>query len=326
MKRLDEDIKNGQFQKVYLLYGEQAYLRNQYRDKLVKAILPEGDTLNYAHYQGKNINFAEIIDLCETMPFMAERRVVVIEDSEVFTKACDELSNYILKMPDSTTLIFNDEKADKRLKMYKAVKDAGYIVNFETPSRDVLKNWVSKKISANHRQITYQALDMFLDSCGNDMMRINTELEKLICYTFGKDGIYPEDVKNICSVQIEDRIFELLEAITMGNRDKAFILYSDLLSLREPPARILYMIVRQLRIMLHISQLEEERKSIDEMARILSMNPYGVKKTLPQIKRRSKLWIVDALNMCAEMENATKVGNIDAQVGLESVIVKLSGV
>ena len=62
MKSLNEDIKTGNFKPVYLLYGEEAYLKKQYRDRLTKAVLPEGDTVNYAHYEGKGINVPEIIE------------------------------------------------------------------------------------------------------------------------------------------------------------------------------------------------------------------------------------------------------------------------
>ena len=74
MKSLNEDIKTGNFKPVYLLYGEEAYLKKQYRDRITKAIFPDGDTVNYAYYEGKGINPGELIDLAETMPFFADRR------------------------------------------------------------------------------------------------------------------------------------------------------------------------------------------------------------------------------------------------------------
>ena len=82
MKSLNEDIKTGQWKPVYLLCGEEAYLKKQYKDRITKAILPEGDTVNYAYYEGKGINPGELIDLAETMPFFAERRLIVVENSD----------------------------------------------------------------------------------------------------------------------------------------------------------------------------------------------------------------------------------------------------
>ena len=98
MKSLNEDIKSGQFKKVYLLYGEETYLKRQYRDRMTKAMIPDGDTINYAYFEGKGIRPGELIDLAETMPFFAERRLIVVENSGFFKNAVPELADYIKEM------------------------------------------------------------------------------------------------------------------------------------------------------------------------------------------------------------------------------------
>ena len=96
MKSLNEDLKTGQFKQIYLLYGEESYLKRQYRERLVRAMIPEGDTMNYAHYEGKNIPVKEVIDLAETMPFFAEKRLIVFENTGFFKPAAGaELADYI---------------------------------------------------------------------------------------------------------------------------------------------------------------------------------------------------------------------------------------
>ena len=70
LKNIQEDIKTGNFKQAYLLYGEEAYLKQQYKHKLVQALNPEDDTMNFNHYEGRNIDVKELIDLCETMPFL----------------------------------------------------------------------------------------------------------------------------------------------------------------------------------------------------------------------------------------------------------------
>lgn len=69
MKSLNEDLKTGQFSQIYLLYGEENYLKKQYKERFVKAMLPQGDTMNYAYYEGKGVEIREVIDLAETLPF-----------------------------------------------------------------------------------------------------------------------------------------------------------------------------------------------------------------------------------------------------------------
>ena len=123
MKNLNEDIKSGRFKNVYLLYGEEAYLKKQYKDRLTKAMLPDGDTMNYAYYEGKGTNPAEIIDLAETMPFFTERRLIVVENSNFFKNAAPELADYMKNIPETTCFLFVENEVDKRGKMYKAVKE-----------------------------------------------------------------------------------------------------------------------------------------------------------------------------------------------------------
>ena len=95
MKSLNEDIKTGQLKNMYLLYGEEAYLKKQYKKRLTRAIIPEGDTMNYSYYEGKGISIPEIIDLAETMPFFSDRRLIVIENSGFFKNASPELADYL---------------------------------------------------------------------------------------------------------------------------------------------------------------------------------------------------------------------------------------
>ena len=98
MKSLNEDIKTGQFKQIYLLYGEEAYLKKQYRDKLSKAMMPDNETINYSYYEGKGIVVTQLIDLAETMPFFADKRLIVVENSGFFKNASPELADYLKNM------------------------------------------------------------------------------------------------------------------------------------------------------------------------------------------------------------------------------------
>ena len=126
MKTLNEDIKTGNFKPVYLLYGEEAYLKKQYRDRITKAIFPDGDTVNYAYYEGKGINPGELIDLAETMPFFADRRLIVIENSGFFKNASPELADYIkqCRIPPAFYLWKMKQTSVERCIRLSRVKDA----------------------------------------------------------------------------------------------------------------------------------------------------------------------------------------------------------
>ena len=208
MKNIQEDIKTGNFRKAYLLYGEEAYLKQQYKTNLEKALNPDGDTMNFAHYEGKGIDIRQLIDLCETMPFFADRRVIILEDTGFFKNASPELADYIKSMPDTTCMVFVEEEVDKRGKLYKAVKSVGRIVEFGRQDERSLMRWILSSVKKEGKQITESAMRLFLEKAGDDMGNIQMELEKLFCYTLDKNEILPEDVEEICITRTENKIFD----------------------------------------------------------------------------------------------------------------------
>ena len=121
MQRINEDINNGNFRQMYLLYGEERYLKRQYREKLKKALCADGDQMNVQVYEGKDQNIGEIIDLAETLPFFADRRLILIEDSGLFKKSAEELADYMSSIPETTYFVFAEKEIDKKTKMYKQV-------------------------------------------------------------------------------------------------------------------------------------------------------------------------------------------------------------
>ena len=114
MKTIDEDIKTGQFKAAYLLYGDEDYLKKQYRDKLTKALMGQGDTMNFAKYEGKDSSIEEIISFADTMPFFADRRVVLVEDSGFFKSSQETLADYFSNIPETTCMVFVESDVDKR--------------------------------------------------------------------------------------------------------------------------------------------------------------------------------------------------------------------
>ena len=255
MKTIDEDIKNGQFKRVYLLYGEEAYLKHQYKRKLKQALVASDDTMNFSAFEGKDTNPKAIIDLAETLPFFADRRLILIENSGFFKNSCEELAAYLPELPESTCIVFVEEEVDKRSKMYKAAQKAGSVVEFKKQTDEILIRWILGRLKRENRNITNAVMQLFLSRTGTDMENIDRELEKLICYTMGKDVIEAADVEAVCVGQTTNKIFEMVNAIAEKNQKKALSLYYDLLALKEPPMRILFLITRQFHILFLVKDL-----------------------------------------------------------------------
>ena len=325
MKMLMEDIKNRQFKRVYLLTGEEVYLRNQYRKRLRDALIDPEDTMNVSVYEGKGINPKEIIDLAETMPFFAERRVILIEDSGFAKNACPEMAEYIPDIPESTCIIFSETEVDKRGKVYKAIKNAGRVVEFKRQDERTLARWVLGILKKEGKNITEETMHAFLGRTGSDMENIERELEKLLCYTMGRDVITTKDVEEICTEQTENRIFEMIQAITEKNQQKALDLYADLLAMKEPPMRILFLIARQFNQLLQLKSLSGQGMEKGEMAKKAGVPPFALGKYLSQCRKFTSSVLRKAVEDCIETEELVKTGRLGDQIGVELLIMKYSG-
>lgn len=138
MQRINEDINNGNFRQMYLLYGEERYLKRQYREKLKKALCTDGDQMNVQVYEGKDQNIGEIIDLAETLPFLAERRVIFLDNSGLFKAGGEKLAEYLEHPNETTFFVFTENEIDKRSKLYKTVNSGGIAVEFGIQDEAVL--------------------------------------------------------------------------------------------------------------------------------------------------------------------------------------------
>lgn len=324
MKSLNEDLKTGQFNKVYLLYGEEAYLKKQYKDKLRSAILSPDDTMNYAYYEGKGINVNEIIDLAETLPFFAERRLIVMEDTGFFKSASQELADYLKELPDTTYMIFVESEVDKRGKLYKAVQSKGRAVELGRQDEMTLLRWVAASVKREGQQISENTVRYFLSKVGTDMENIQKELEKLFCYTLDKNVITTEDVEMICTTQITNQIFDMVNAVADKEQRKALNYYYDLLALKEPPMRILFLLSRQFKLLLEVKLLDRQGYARKEIAEKTGINPFVVGKYQAQAKAFSESALRGIMEDSLETEEHVKTGRLTDTLGVELFIMKYS--
>ena len=324
MKNLNEDIKTGNFKQAYLLYGEEAYLKKQYKDRLTKAMLPEGDTVNYAYYEGKGINPGELIDLAETMPFFAERRLIVVENSGYFKNAVPELADYIKTMPVTACFLFVENEVDKRNRLYKAVKDKGRIVEMALQDEKTLLYWIAGNVKKEGRQIKETTARYLISRAGTDMENLEKEMEKLFSYTLGKEEITVQDVEEICTTQITNQIFDMVEAVAAKQQKKALDYYYDLLALKEPPMRILYLLARQFKLLMEVKDLAEKRYDKSQIAKTVGLHPFVAGKYMQQSRTFSKQELRRILEDALDTEELVKTVRLNDVMSVELFIVKYS--
>ena len=324
MKSLQEDIKNQDFKKVYLLCGEEDYLKKQYKEKLKNALVPDGDTMNFSIFEGKKTEPRAVIDLGETMPFFAERRVIFLEDTGFFKNQCQDLPEYLGELPEYLCMVFVESEVDKRSRMYKAVKKYGRIVEFGQQDSNTIMRWVLGILNREGRKITRSDMELFLTKTGTDMGNIERELEKLLCYTMGREVITKEDIEAVCTTQISNHIFDMIRAMTEKNQNKALELYYDLLALKEPPMRILVLIARQFNLIMQVKELAAEGHDQSSIRKKTGLQPFVVRNYMTYARKYTTEALREAVEECVSTEAKVKTGIMTDAMSVELLLVKFS--
>ncbi len=319
-----KELHNGQYYPVYLLYGEESYLKRQYKHDLQNALVAEGDTMNSTRFDGKNISVSGLMDVAETMPFFAEHRVILVENSGFFKKGQDELAEYLPKTPSTTFFIFVEDEVDKRTKLYKSVKKCGRILELKELKEPELQQWILGRLKKENKNITRNAMQLFLSKTGTDMEIISNELENLLSYCLDTDVITVEEVNAVCFSHMTVQVFDMIDAIAARKAEKAISLYYEMLEQRQPPLLILSLLSRQFRILLTMKDLESSGMNASMIINSAGIHPWAAKKALPQMAGFTQEQLKSALEECCETEEAIKTGQIADRLGVELLIVKYS--
>ena len=174
------------------------------------------------------------------------------------------------------------------------------------------------------KQVTEPTVRHFLNKVGTDMENIQKELEKLFCYTLEKDSITIADVEEICTTQITSRIFDMVNAVADKKQRKALDYNYDLLALKEPTMRILFLLARQFKLLLEVKVLDGQGYARKEIASKTGLHPFVVGKYQEQAKTFSEEALRGILEESVEIEERVKTGNLTDTLGVELFIVKYS--
>ena len=356
MERINQDIKTKEFGRLYVLCGDDEYFRNFYKNKLKKALEVEENAMNYSEFNGKGVDENAIMDAARTVPFFAERRVVLVNDSDLFKGskkasedeetedgasnetetapvkvAADNLVAFLSEIPDTTVLIFCETNVDRRTALFKAAAKNGYIATFDKIKEneqgfEKVKWYIGQKLQRENKNMTREALRIFQERTGTDLRVVLTELEKLINYTMGREVITEEDVKLLTPERIEDKIFEMIECLTKYQQKRALDLYYDLVKKKEEPVKVLLMIEKyyhQLYVVKSLSEASVPWKEILEKAEVAVLD-YLYKKYTSIAAKYTYDDLKRAMEMCIDYDKAYRSGKMKGNVAVEMVIVAMS--
>lgn len=221
-EKIITDWKKGQFKPVYWIEGEESFFIDQVMDYAEHHILKESEAgFNLTVFYGRDADWAQVINACRRYPMFSDRQVVLVKEAQNM-KDIEKLEGYVEKPLPSTILVvgMKDKKVDGRLKFGKLIKAKAEMVTTKKMWDNELPKWVSALITQKGFSIEPQALQLLVDHVGNDLARLNNEIEKTVINLKDRKRITLEDIESYVGLSKEYNTLELQHALTVRNLSK----------------------------------------------------------------------------------------------------------
>lgn len=302
-----KDARSGTLSPVYILVSAQPLLIERtvsaIRDAAVE---PATRAFNYDIVDGKGAKGAQLLAAAQTLPMMAKRRMVLIR--EITAMAAAELTQLIPYLDDpnpSTVLVATATKVDKRIKFFSAAKKKKVIHELEAPRR--LDSWIKEEAERRRVKMRPPAVRRLADAVGKDLSRLALSIDQLALYA-GDRPVEVEDVEDLVANTRERSVFELTDAIGVGDTARALEAVAALCDQRQSAIGVVAMLARHMRQLGAARAGLEERLNRSQMARRIGAPPFAVERITKQAQRYQPADVARALAMLSELDRALKGG------------------
>lgn len=334
----------------YILHGEDELSRTEAIAKLrAKMGDPQFADLNTMQFDGRKLSLSELQHACDAVPFLADKRLVIVENllarfdprrakSEDESEAPEEeasptlakdLIAYLEHLPDTTRLVFAESKTLAKnnpvLKHAAAIGDAkkAYIKEFTAPTERALPKWIQERVQAKGGTIEPAAIAELAAHIGTDLRLLDNEIEKLITYR-ANATIRVEDVRVLVASVRESDVFALVDAIGRRETRSALKLLHDQLDHNAAPIYLLAMITRQFRLLLQMKDLATRGRTMDAAREQLKLHPFVASKTWNQALNFSLPHLETIYQKLLDTDIAIKTGRSEPVLALDILIAELT--
>ncbi|WP_425806743.1 DNA polymerase III subunit delta [Desulfitobacterium sp. Sab5] len=325
IEQIKQAIKTG-LPLIYLWYGEDRFLIQEAVQILKNSYLendPSGSGIEVL--SAKSTQPVEIIERANTVSFF-QGKLVIVEDIPYFQEGQgDSLNPYYeyFKNPNpGTCLLFLSESVHKGRKFYKAIDEAGVVLEFTPPKRaQDWQIWLDSELMARGKKMRPDVKAFFLEWAGHQSGVLSQELDKLVLYVGEREMIRAEDVKEMVPQTSEATVFELLDAVAARSSTVALQKLDQVLR-QEHALKVLTLLVRQVRMLLGMHALRQKGGNVNDAPRILGIKPYEAQKLWKQSVKLNWEQLESAIRECLETEIGIKTGKGEANFLLELMVAK----
>lgn len=330
---LFDEWKAGTVRPVYLFSGEEEFVKESALQTLRKMILPAGlETLNETVLNDPPA--ATLIEAAETLPFMSDKRLVVVKDLSLLmngrvTKDAEGETDRIVKWlenppQDCVTLFYLRGEGDGRKKLFTTIAKKHAAVKFDLLDDNAIAKRIAKELKSDGKKMESAAVSELTFLAGRSLSRLLGEVEKLRAYVQDRSVIKVEDVRAVVTPSLESSVFRLVDAVIDRDLQTAGQLQTLLIEQGESTLGILAMLTRQVRFMAYMKAMRDEGEPLQAIEKALAMNHYGAQRTERQIRRFSAKTLMEAYQACVEADYSVKSGQVRDRAALDRIIFLLA--
>lgn len=327
---LMKELKSGRLRNVYLLYGEETYLiRHLLNTILDLALAPSTKDLDCRKLDVRSkpstLRFSELADELRTPAFLSPRRVLILEDTNLFQSGSASYQDQCLELLDACSdyavLIFVESKVDKRSrKLLNEISARGAAVECQPEELSTLIDWSRHFLKRYGIELRPSAAESLVERCGRSMQMLKNELQKisLACRGEGRDVVDEHYVDAVSIQDIRAGIFQLSDAVAAGQPEEALRLYRNLLEQKSAPQYILFMLARHFRQLLTAQNCPNTKQLMET----LDCGRFVADKLWKQRNRFSPAQCRYIYLLCADSDWQIKSGQNDEQSALELLLLQ----
>lgn len=312
---------------LYLLHGSDEFMRSEALAHLKARIPPDLLDLNSTMLDGRRLKLETLIGACEAFPFIADRRLVVVHDLLKHQKAGkdrEELRAYLERVPNTCDLVFVESEAvDKRSIIFTYLKKAGTVEEFVPMDTGTLAHWLAERAAQLEVRLDGVAAQRLITLVGTETRATLNELNKLASYVGRGGRISTREVDLLVQDEQEQNLFAFIDELSTRRRATALGSLRRLLNDGQAGTYILFMIARQVRILLGVQHLVAQRLRPDDIAAQLNQKPFVVRKALDQVRAFAPGDLERLHDQVLALDHASKTGRADIEAGLELLVAEM---
>jgi DNA polymerase-3 subunit delta len=298
-------VRKGNVEPVYILAGGDPLLQSRAVNEIRDVAVPEGVRgFNYDVIDGKGAKAAQLLAAAQTLPMMASRRMVLVNNLQAMPAAeLSQLVDYLADPSPSTVFVGRCTKVDKRIRFFAQAKKRGFLHELTAPRR--LGPWLKGELDALGIKMSSGAQKRLIDVIGGDLARLSLASTQLSLYV-GDGTVEVEHVDDLVADTRERSVFELTDALGACDLERSLAAVGALCDQRQSGIGVVVMLARFVRQLQLCQEGLRQRKSQGELASMVGVPPFVVSKLSDQAKRFSPKRLPTVLTRLADADRRLK--------------------